>query len=522
MTADSGVDFVHVSGDSAEKPFPAANGSGAAAFDLDLDGLVDLYFLTGTPLPVDRSQAGPVNRCYRNLGDWKFEDVTIPTGLADGGYNAGVAVGDVDGDGFPDLFLNGLGPHRLYRNQGDGTFVETGAAAGVDDEHWGTSAAFLDYDGDGWLDLYVCHYGLWTLETNIYCGDRARGLRSFCNPTTVEPAPHLLYHNEGDGTFRNATLEAGVGKGLGRGQGVVAADINGDGWIDLYVGNDMNSNFLYLNAGDGSFRDISQESGTACDYMGTNRAGMGVDAADANDDGRMDLFVTNFEYEGSSYYENLGNNLFQEVSRTRGLTADSIRWVCWGAAFIDFDLDGRPDVVVTSGHVNDHAHDAGRDSPFEQPPGAWSNVHGRFTYAGGPAAGDYFAHNHVGRGLAVADLDNDGDWDLVIGHLNGAPALLRNDALPASHAGWVRVQLIGTVSNRDAIGAELRLTTENGDTIVQQIKGGGSYLSAHDLRQILAVPGGPERAKLEIRWPSGKQEVVQPLEIGRFYRLIER
>lgn len=522
MTADSGVDFVHSNGDSGEKPFPAANGSGAATFDFDLDGLVDLYFLTGTPLPVDRSRGGPVNRCYRNRGDWKFQDVTIPTGLADGGFNAGVAVGDVDGDGFADVFLNGLGPHRLYRNQGDGTFVEMGAAAGVNDEHWGTSAAFLDYDGDGWLDLYVCHYGLWTLETNEFCGDTVRNIRQFCNPTRVEPAPHLLYHNEGNGTFRNATLEARVGSARGRGQGVVAADINGDGRIDLYIANDMDANFLYLNVGDGTFRDVSLESGTASDYMGANRAGMGVDTADANHDGRMDLFVTNFEREGHSYFENLGNNFFQEVSRSRGLTADSISWVCWGAAFVDFDLDGWPDVVVTDGHVNDRSYDFGRDTLFEQPPGVWHNVRGRFVYAGGSAAGAFFERRHVGRGLAIADLDNDGDPDVVIVHLNSPPVLLRNDALPVSQSPWVRVQLTGTVSNRDAVGAELRLTTGEGDLIVQQIKGGSSYLSAHDLRQILAVPGNPEQAKLEIRWPSGRQEFVEPLEIGQFYRLIER
>ncbi|HEY2251132.1 MAG TPA: VCBS repeat-containing protein, partial [Planctomycetaceae bacterium] len=470
VTGPTGIDFVHVSGDSSEKPFPAANGSGVGAFDFDLDGQVDLYFLTGTALPIDRdrpidrnlpidrNQSGPINRCYRNLGDWQFQDVTGSTGLGDNGFSAGVAVGDFDSDGFPDVFISSFGPHRLYRNAGDGTFSEVGSAAGVDADAWGTSAAFLDYDGDGLLDLYVCHYALWTMETNHYCGDRLRGTRIFCNPTSVEAAPHILFHNEGDGRFRDASLEAGIAASRGRGQGVVAADVNGDGLTDLYVANDLHPNLLFLNLGGGRFSEVGQESGTATDFMGRVQAGMGVDAADLNRDGRIDLFVTNYEGEHNSFYENLGENLFQEVSRARGLAAESIPWVGWGTALADFDLDGWPDVVVTNGHTDDNLQSMGRDSPYAQPPGLWHNVAGQLTFIGGRGAGDYFFQDHVGRGLAIADLDNDGDLDLVITHQNDRPALLRNDCLPINDRPWIRIQLTGTLSNRDAVGAEIILS----------------------------------------------------------------
>ena len=521
VTAETGIDFVHSSGDMAEKPFPAANGSGAAAFDFDRDGLVDIYFLTGTPFPINPGPGTPICRCYRNLGDWKFADVTAASGLAENGYSAGVAVGDIDADGFPDVFINSFGVHRLYRNQGDGTFAEIAAAAKVATDAWGTSAAFFDYDNDGFLDLYCCHYAIWSLETNRYCGDQSRGIRIFCNPPSVEPAAHQLFRNSGAGEFFDTTAESGVAAGSGRGQGIIAADFNGDGLIDLYVANDLNPNLLFINQGNGKFSEKGAESGTATDFIGKVQAGMGVDAADFNRDGKLDLFVTNYEGEHNSLFENLGENQFQEVSRTLGLAAESIPWVGWGTRLIDLDLDGWCDVFVTNGHTDDNLREVGRDSPYDQPPGLWRNVNGRGVYVGGAAAGAYFAGTHVGRGMAVADFDNDGDWDLVIVHQNDSPAILRNDSRPNDEKRWVRVELIGRTSNRDAIGAELKLTSPDGSVRVEQIKGGGSYLSAHDLRQILALDLDGAGSSLEIRWPSGKQSAVSPLVSGRTYQIVE-
>ncbi|MCY2962940.1 MAG: CRTAC1 family protein, partial [Planctomycetota bacterium] len=509
MTATSGVDFVHESGDFSEKPFPAANGSGVATLDFDLDGYVDLFFLTGSRSVFDPEwKEQPRNRCYRNRGDWKFADVTDATGLGHRGASAGVAVGDFDGDGFPDVFVNCFGADKLYRNLGDGTFRDISDPSGVSaDTLWGTSAAFLDYDGDGLLDLFVVNYSTWTMETNRYCGDRSRGVRTFCSPTSVDPAPSVLYHNEGDGRLVSAGEQAGVAGRLGRGQGILVCDFNDDGWPDVYVANDMNPNFLYVNDGHGKFRDVSEASGADVDYKGASQAGMGIALADVNRDGRFDLFVTNYEGEHNAYYENQGELQFQDVSRSRGLAAESIPWVGWGTALVDFDLDGWPDCLVTNGHTDNNFHEIGRDSPYEQPPGVWHNKKGRFTFAGGDGAGAYFGALHVGRGLAVADLDNDGDQDVVIVHQDGPPAILRNDRLAgtAEDSATTSVLLIGRAGNRDAVGAVVRELEVSPARIWCQVNG-GSYASASEKRVHLGKSGSaaPQSTRrISVLWPGG-------------------
>lgn len=520
MTEAAGIDFIHTSGNSPEKPFPAANGSGVGALDYDLDGRYDLYFPTGTFFPIDRSRPAPADEFYRNLGGWEFENVTEQARLGHNGYTAGVAVSDYDSDGFPDLYVTCYGANCLYRNQGDGTFADVSRSSGADDDKWATSAAFLDYDGDGLVDLYVCNYGRWSLETNQFCGDRVRNVRLFCSPHSIPPEKDILYHNEGDGTFRDATDETGVGARSGRSQGVVAADVNDDGRIDLYLGNDLHPNFLFLNEGNGTFRDASEHSGAAYSHMGGSQAGMGVDAADIDADGRLDLFVTNFENDHNTLYQNLGDGLFEDVGHLLGLNDAGLPWIGWGTALADFDLDGRPDVVVTNGHVDDNLHELGRDSPYEQPPLVWHNTgRGRFESLGG-AVGSYFARPHNGRGLAVADFDNDGDLDLAIGHQDAPPALLRNDSHGPTPSHTISLRLVGTRSNRDAVGS--RITLHAGDrTITEQIKGGGSYLSAHDLRRVLTVPAGETELRLEVLWPSGMRSLIEDLEPGASYAVVE-
>lgn len=521
VTRQTGIDFRHNSGTSLEKPFPAANGSGVAIFDFDLDGNADLYFATGTPFPVDTSRASPTNRLYRNVAELKYVDVTPASGLGHNGYSAGLAVGDFNSDGFPDVYVACHGENCLYQNLGDGTFERVGKAAGVAHPGWATSAALFDADGDGLLDIYVCHYGQWDLASNEFCGDEAKNIRTYCSPTTIKPVPDVFFRNRGDGTFEDYTAAAGLLDRSARSQGVVAADLNNDGAIDLYLGNDLHANSCFMNDGAGVFRDVSELSGVGYDFAGTMQAGMGVDASDIDGDGLFELFVTNFRNEHNTLYKNLGKGQFQDLSHRSRLAHESLAWVGWGTVFADFDLDGWSDVVVTNGHVDDNRHLLGQDEPYKQPPIVWRNVGGTFEHLR-DTAGPFFTRERVGRGLAASDLDNDGDTDLVIGHQDGAPAILRNARIGESSAQRpsFTLRLVGTRSNRDAIGSSITLRT-SARVKTQQVKGGGSYLSAHDRRQVFAVKADDQDVAIEIRWPSGHVSMPILVQAGRHYVIIE-
>ncbi|HWE40289.1 MAG TPA: VCBS repeat-containing protein, partial [Isosphaeraceae bacterium] len=449
----SGIDFVHVSGMDRRKLYPTAFGSGVAMFDYDGDGRLDLYFATCTTFPAGSARKGP-NRLFKNLGGGRFRDATDASGLGFAGFCHGIIAGDVDNDGDTDVFLCNYGPNVLYRNEGDGTFRDISRSAGIDRPNWSSGGAMLDYDGDGDLDIYVANYGDWQYPRDAHrCGNDTIPL--FCSPWDVRTTRHILYRNNGDGTFTDVTDAAGVGRADGHGFGVVAADLNGDGRIDLYVANDMNPNFLFLNRGDGTFEDATETSGAAFDERGLAQSSMGVDAEDCDGDGLPELFVTNFQNEHIAYYLNMSGTvpdragerpsaLFAEASAGAGLVVDSKPWVGWGCALADFDNDGWPDAFVANGHIDDNRKDLAPTLSYPEPP---------LLYRNGPAVqgagrrfqlstrdvGPYVAGRHVARGAAFGDLDDDGDVDIVVNHMDGPPALLRNDTPRGGH--WIRLKL---------------------------------------------------------------------------------
>ncbi|CAN5769791.1 hypothetical protein BH23PLA1_BH23PLA1_07600 [soil metagenome] len=514
----AGIDFVHHSGYDDRKHFPTWAGSGVALLDSDLDGRLDIYFACTRALPLsepdDRSLG---NRLYRNLGDGRFEDVTVAAGIDFRGFCHGVVAGDIDGDGFPDLFLTNLGPDRLYLNNGDGTFRDATEGAGLDAPPWSTGAALLDFDGDGRLDLYVTCYSEWTYgEEPPNYANPARQIRVFASPLAMRPERHYLYRNRGDGTFEDVTEAAGILRFDGRGLGVVAADIDLDGRIDLYVANDASPNFLFLNNGDGTFTDASETSGTAVSARGEVQGSMGVDAEDINGDGWPELFTTNFRAQYNALYLNYDGRYFQDITGRSGTVSDSQFWVGWGCALADFDNDGRPDLFVVNGEVDDNLPEAGVEIPFAQPSFVWKGqADGTFRLVS--QAGPFFDQTHPARGAAFGDLNDDGRLDVVISILDRPPAVLINDSKAGN---WVRFDLIGTASNRAAIGA--RVEVHIGDRVIhRQVKGGGSYLSSSDPRVLVGLGDSPSVDRVVIRWPSGTiSEQIRP-EIGRTHLVRE-
>ncbi len=509
IAKECGIDFVHFSGMTKDKHFPTAYGSGLAIFDFDGDGRLDLCFATGTLLPVGTASTG-TNRLYRNLGKGRFQEATKAAGLGFAGYCHGVLTGDIDNDGDTDIFLCNYGRNVLYLNNGDGTFQDISRLAGIDRVGWCTGGAFLDYDNDGDLDVYLASYGHWKLpDDDRFCGGEksAKALdpervRVYCSPTTIKPARHVLYRNNGDRTFTDVTEAAGVARNDGRGLGVVAADLNGDGRIDLYVANDLCPNFVYLNRGDGTFEDVTQTSGAGFGANGKARAGMGVDAEDVDGDGKTDVMVTNFWAEANALFVNRGDGLFEDRARSAGLMHDSLPWVGWGCVLGDFDNDGWPDSFVANGHVDDNLKSMSRYyNQYAMPPLLHRNRNGVKFELATRDAGEYFDSDHVGRGVAYGDLDNDGDIDLVVNHKDALPAVLRNDTKTSNH--WIRLNLVGVKSNRDAVGARVEAEV-GGRTIFRQRKGGASLGSSHDPRLLIGLGAATFVSRVTIRWPSGQ------------------
>ncbi len=512
VTESSGLKFTYRSGvESRQYAMVEELGGGVALFDYDNDGDLDAYFTGGGEIGENQQPKGRAGALFRNDGGLRFTDVTQAVGLDQSGdYSHGVTVGDYDRDGWQDLFITAYGRSQLFRNVDGQSFVDRTDAAGLVVDGWHASATFLDFDRDGWLDLYLCGYTLWKPGSRYLLGGDKHGVEELRMPIDVPGAPDLLFRGSPDGTFTNVTVEAGI-RPDGRGLGVVAADFNSDGWIDLYVANDIDPNHLYWGGPTLPFREGAVSAGIQGSEYGQPESSMGIDAADYDGDGRLDLFVTNYEREDNALYRNEGGGAFTHRTAPAGLAGCCRPYVGFATEFLDLDLDGWLDLYLLNGHVVYHV----RKSPYRQPAFVYRNQAGeRFEDVSDQTAA-YFSVTHVGRGGAYGDLDNDGDLDLVFTHQNEPVTVLRNRRTADN---WLCVSLEGVVSNRDAIGAVVTSAWE-GRTLTRVIRGGGSYLSCSDRRVL--VPCSSELQSMEILWPNGLRERYSGLRPRQTHRLRE-
>lgn len=523
VTAEAGIDFRHVNGAVGDYHLPETIGSGGAFFDYDSDGDFDLYLVNSGDLTGDVSEGSHKSILYRNNGNGTFADVTDTAGVGNAGnYGMGAACGDYDNDGDPDLYLTNFGANVLYRNNGDGTFTDVTETAGVGDALWGSSAIFFDYDRDSYLDLYVVNYLRYSLDVSYRpCG--VHGIRTHCHPKNFDGAPDRLYRNNGDGTFTDATQAAGLGDisgpHSGKGLGVVAADFNNDGEPDLYVANDDTPNYLFYNNGDGTFSEMGLLAGCAFSFDGVAQAGMGVDAGDFNGDGYLDIFVTNLSHETNALYRNNGDGTFSDVVYEANLGKESYLFVGFGTRFFDYDNDGHSDIFIANGHiieaiaqVTDVLTYAQRNQLFH------NNGDGTFAEVSFES-GAYFRREGVSRGAIFGDYDNDGDVDIVVTQSNQPAELLRNDG--GNRRNWVRIKLVGVVSNRDGIGARVTATVGS-QSQMQEVRTGLSYLCSSDPRVLFGLGDFTRINRLEIRWPSGIVQVLKDLEVNREIVVVEK
>jgi enediyne biosynthesis protein E4 len=519
VSAAAGIDMLHDNGGTGRKYYLETVPPGVCFIDYDRDGLQDLYLVQSGPLPgTPRTAASPHARLYRNRGNGTFTDVTERAGVANAaGYGNGCTVGDYDNDGDEDLYVTNFGPSVLYRNNGDGTFSDVTQAAGVRNGLYAASAAWADYDNDGRLDLFVANYVDFTMDDEKFCGNVKQNRRSYCHPDTYGGLPDALFHNEGNGRFKEVSREAGIFDPNGKGLGVVWFDFDADGDDDLYVANDATPNDLYRNEGNGKFTDITLLSGACCSEDGKPESGMGTDAGDADGDGWPDLFVTNLSNEVNEIYRNLGGTgTFSIDSYPSGLGEISLLMTGWGTDFFDYDNDGDLDIVVTNGHPMDDIQVVSDIITYAERPFLFENLGGLKYREVGHAAGPYFDLPEVGRGLATADYDNDGDLDIIITPNNRKATLLRNEG--GDTAGrWITLRLEGVTCNRDAIGARVVMTA-GGRRQVEEVRSASSYLSQNDMRLHFGLGKAERVDSIEIRWPSRVKRIekVGPVAAGQF------
>lgn len=521
VTASAGITWKHFNGESPDAHLIETKNGGAAFLDFDQDGFMDIFLVNGGETPRGKSSIPVRNAIYRNLGNGKFEEIAAKAGVDRiSFYGIGVAVGDYDNDGCPDLLVTGYPECALFHNNRDGTFSDVAGKAGLKESgRWSTGAAWFDYDRDGWLDLVICHYGQMSFDSAPRC--EFRGTPTYCAPRSYgEGAPLALYRNNGDGTFTDASGASGVDKNIGRGLGVVAVDVDDDGWTDLFVTRDGSPNLLLMNQHKGTLRDFAMDAEVAYDSNGVAKAGMGIDAADINGDGRPDFVMTAFNSEYHSLFMNRGSFPFDDWTIPSSLGFLSMPYVGWGTHFLDYDNDGIMDLLIVNGHVNKIVELTRSDVSYKELPLLLRNDgKGNFRNME-KIAGSPFHTQYDARGLAVGDYDNDGDVDAVFIRLQDTPVLLRNNV--GENSSWVGFQLVGTKSNRDAIGA--KLTVRLGDRKqVRWITGGASIFSSHDHRVVFGLGSnpGPPTTSVEIKWPSGVAQTVDGLSPNRYHKLVE-
>src|ERR1043165_9964296 len=523
ITAQTGITFRHAASPTSQKYLPETMGGGVALFDYDNDGRLDLFFTNGArlqdPMPKgarpDKTDPRFWNRLYHQKPDGTFEDVTERAGLRGEGYSMGVAAGDLDGDGFVDLYVTGLGGATLYRNRGDGRFEDVTQKTKTSAPGWSTSAGWFDYDRDGRLDLFVARYMDWDFERGaLYCGTPQ--VRAYCHPDNFKGAAPLLFHQKPDGTFEEVSEKAGVADSTGKSLGVAFADFDNDGLTDIFVANDNARQFLFRNKGDGTFEDVALLAGVGYDENGKQFAGMGVDAADYDNDGFVDVFVTALSNETYPLYRNNGDLTFTYATSAAGVSLITIPFSGWGTRFADFDNDGLRDIFVAQGHVLDTIEKTTGYLAYREPPLLMRNTGKGFVNVS-TSAGLTMAL--AARGAAFGDLDNDGDTDVVLGQTDGPPVVLRNNGTK-NH--WLGLALVAAKGHRQGFGVRVSVTDSAGGKTLFDVSARGRYISSNDPRLIVGLGTRPGVRTVEVRWPDGRNQVVNAPTVDSYLTVREQ
>ena len=517
-SAQSKINWVHDNGRSELRHLPETCGGGGLFFDFDNDGFMDIYLVNSGPSDFYTPKTPIRNALYRNNGDGTFTDVTEKAGVACGqmgNFGMGAAAADFDGDGWQDLYVTNYGANVLFHNNGNGTFTNVTDKAGVAAPNWSTCATWFDYDNDSKLDLFVSSFVQYSGTGTIFCGDNRAGRRYYCVPRVFKPRASFLFHNEGGGKFLDVSKDSGIAASLGKSFGAVATDVNNDGLMDLFVANDTLANFLFVNKGKGKFEEVGLLSGVAYSDSGAPRSGMGVDAADIDGDGWQDLFVANIDQELFSLYQNQKDLTFIDKPGEIGPATRLLSG--WGLRFFDYDNDGDPDLILANGHPDDMVEIQSLKVKYKEPLLLFENVNGTFKNVSA-ISGEAFSKDWPARGLAVGDYDNDGDLDVLIINNGAAPVLLRNEG--GNRNNWVGLNLVATKSNPGAVGAII--TWEAGGKKFRRLKtAGGSYLASHDPREILGMGQATKMDSIEIKWPSGQVDKLINPPVRKYLKVVE-